>query len=278
MITRHHLALTILCSLILCSAVVPGSLLFTLVICLGAGIGTILPDIQMKKPHHIKARTVAWTMTRFSSIVCTPLMCRGYRHLAGLTIDPNDKRLTHSIFGIISLFLVPSAMILIPVSVLMDRAAIVISAAFLGGLLLGLILHLAEDLCTRKGISPFFPFSTLRISGSIRPCDGTDRRIAQFHYFDCSITGVICCFLYSGSSPGAFIMPASIAGLCACLGMMIGSSDVEIRSENERDGAPAIVHQAVMLDPISFLGTPRYSTQGLMMGVYYYHAHNTSNG
>ncbi len=60
--------------------------------------------------------------------------------------------------------------------------------------------------------------------------------------------------------------------------MMIGSSDVEIRSENERDGAPAIVHQAVMLDPISFFGTPRYSTQGLMMGVYYYHAHNASNG
>jgi membrane-bound metal-dependent hydrolase YbcI (DUF457 family) len=94
-------------------------------------------------------------------------MCRGYRQRAGLTIDPNDNRLTHSIFGIISLFLVPSAMILIPVSVLMDRAAIVISAAFLGGLPLGLILHLAEDLCTHKGISPFFPFSTRQFAGCI---------------------------------------------------------------------------------------------------------------
>ena len=278
MITRHHLVLTLLCTLILCSAVVPGSLLFTLVICLGAGIGTILPDIQMKTPHHLKARTIAWTMTRFSSIVCTPLMCRVYRHLAGLTIDSNDKRLTHSIPGIISLFLIPSAIILISVSVLMDHAAMVISAAFLGGLLLGLILHLAEDLCTRKGISPFFPFSTLRISGSIRPCDGTDRRIAQFHYFDCSITGIIFCFLNSGSSPGLFLLPASIAGLCACLGMMIGSSDVEIRYENERDGAPVIVHHQITLDPISFLGTPRYSTQGLMMGIYYYDSHDSSNG
>lgn len=273
MITRHHLALTIMCTLILCCAIVPASPVFTLVICLGAGIGTILPDIQMQRPHHVKARTVAWMITRFSSIVCTPLMCRTYQHLARFTIDKNDKRLTHSIPGILSIFLVIAAIILIPVRVMTDGAGGGIAAAFLGGILTGLILHLVEDLCTRKGISPLFPFSTKRISGSIRPCDATDRRIAQFHYFDCSMTGVILCFLYAGSSPGLFIIPACIAGTVACLGMMVWSSEVEYRSENERDGAPAIVPQQILLDPISFLGAPRYSTQGLMMGVYYYNSH-----
>lgn len=278
MITRHHLALTILCTLILSSAVVPASPVFTRIVCFGAAMGTILPDIQMKKPHRVKARTIAWMITRFSSFVCTPLMCRVYQGVAGLTIDTNDKRLTHSIPGVLAIFLILSVIVLIPVHIFADGAAWSTAAAFLGGILLGLILHLVEDLCTRKGISPLFPFSTMRISGSIRPCDVMDRRIARFHYFDCSIMGIIFCFLYSGSSPGVFIIPACTVGLCACLGMMVWSSDVEIRSENDRDGAPAIVHEQILLDPISFPGSPRYSTQGLMMGVYYYNSHYASTG
>ena len=269
MITRHHVALTIMCTLILCSALVPTSPIVILVICLGAGIGTIMPDIQMKKPHHFQIRSFAWMVTLFGSILCTPLICRIYLYLAGFAIDRKDKRLTHSIPGIVFLFAILAVLLLIPVSVFMNRAALNISAAFLGGVMIGMILHLVEDLCTRKGISPFFPFSTTRISGSIRPCDMDDRRITQFHFFDCSMAGTVLGFQYLGTWQGFSVFPLCLFGLGSCLVMMIWSSDAEIRPENDRDRAPVIT-PLVMLDPISFPGKPRYSLQGLMMGVYYF--------
>ena len=269
MITRHHVALTIICTLILCSAQVPASPIFILVICLGAALGTILPDIQMKRPRRFQIRTFAWGVTRFGSILCTPLICLVYRHLTRLTIDPCDKRVTHSVPGILCLFTILAVLLIIPVSIVSGRTTQDIVAVFLGGVLLGLILHLVEDLCTKKGISPLFPFSTTRISGSIRPCDENDRRIAQFHYFDCSMAGVILCFQCFTTWQGSSVVPICLFGLGSCLGMMVWSSDVEIRPENERDKAPVIV-PVVMLDPISFPGKPRYSTQGLMMGVYYF--------
>ncbi|MEI7649206.1 MAG: hypothetical protein WCJ47_05790 [Methanomicrobiales archaeon] len=47
MITRHHVALVILCNTILCSALVPFDPVLILVICLGACTGAIQSDIQM---------------------------------------------------------------------------------------------------------------------------------------------------------------------------------------------------------------------------------------
>jgi hypothetical protein len=269
MITRHHIALTIVCTLILCSALVPGSPVSLLVICTGAGIGTILPDIQMKKPQHFKTRTIAWMIARFTSSVCTPPMCLLYRHFTGLTYDPRDKRLTHSVPGIIFLWAIPAVILLIPAFFLMGSAAFGIPVAFLAGVMLGLILHLVEDLCTRKGITPFFPFSTTIVSGSIRPCDTTDRRIAQFHYYHCSVAGIILGFQYLGTLPAFSAMPICLFGLSSCLWMMVWSSDVGITRENYGDRTPASP-SPVLLDPVSFPGTPRYPTSGLMMGVYYF--------
>jgi hypothetical protein len=45
---------------------------------------------------------------------------------------------------------------------------------FLGRLLIDMLLHLAEDLCTRKEIAPFHPFNDISITGTIRPCDTRD--------------------------------------------------------------------------------------------------------
>ncbi|MDD1687884.1 metal-dependent hydrolase [Methanoregula sp.] len=270
MITRHHIALTILCTLILCSALVPDAPFVILMICTGAGIGAILPDIQMKKPQHFKIRTFAWMVTLFGSALCTPLLCRLYRCMTGVTFDSTDKRLTHSLFGIVFLWAVLAAILLVPVSLLSDHAALDIVALFLEGVMLGLVLHLIEDLCTRKGITPIFPISTVKIFGSIRPCDTTDRRIAQFHYYDCSVAGIFLAFQFLGTGQAFSAIPVCLLGLFACLGMMILSSDVEIIPEDLKDtlSAPPVV----MLDPVSFLGTPRYPTTGLMMGVYYYQA------
>jgi membrane-bound metal-dependent hydrolase YbcI (DUF457 family) len=271
MITRHHIALTAICTLILSSAIVPDSPFSILVICLGAGIGTILPDIQMKKPHNFQIRTLAWEVTCICSILCTPLMCRCYQYQTGLTVGTRDKRLTHSVPGIIFLWAILSVLLLTPASIFMNQAVLDTTAAFCGGMMLGLILHLIEDLCTRKGITPLFPFSTTRISGSIRPCDSIDRRIAWFHYYFCSVAGLILGFEYLGGWQELPMLPLCILGLGSCIGMMIWLSHVEITPEDPGCWVVATRH-FVPQDPISFLQTPSYPKTGLMMGVYYFDA------
>jgi hypothetical protein len=240
MITRHHVALSIICTLILCSALVPADPVLIIVICAGACTGTLLPDIQMKRPQNVQIRTVAWMVTRFSRFCFTPLICWACQALTGRTLQPVDKRLTHSVPGIVSLWAVISGVLFFPAFVLMNSASWHLPAAFLCGVMLGMVLHLLEDMCTRKGIAPLFPFSTVRVSGSIRPCDTADRRIAQFHFYDCSIAGIILGFDLLGTWQGIASVPVCLFALGSCLGMMIWSSDVHISPDETGDRAAEI--------------------------------------
>ena len=270
MITRHHVALAILCTIILCGALVPSDPVLITMICTGACIGAILPDIQMKKPQGFQIRTVAWMITRFSSILCTSVICWLYHALSGRTFHPGDKRLTHSVPGILFLGAIFAAFLLIPALIVMRSAALYLPAALLCGVILGMVLHLVEDLCTRKGITPLFPFSTTRISGSIRPCDTSDRRIAQFHFYHCSVAGIILGFQYLGNWQSASSVPVCLFALGSCLGMMIWSSDVSISSEHIIIDWAADIHTPIQLDPFLVQENASRSTSRLMMGVYYF--------
>jgi len=266
MITRHHVALTILCTLILCSVLVPSDPFPILVICAGACTGAILPDIQMKKPEGFRTRSAAWLVSRFTRIIFTPLLCRLYHALRARTCDPGDKRLTHSIPGILFLWAAFSTILLVPAFII-NSTALSLSAAFLCGTLLGLVLHLIEDMCTRKGITPLFPFSTTMVSGSIRPCDTTDQRIAQFHFYHCSVAGIIFGFQYIESWQGAASVPLCLFGIGSCLGMMIWSSDVTISHDaigELADKQPI----PVVSDPFVLRWRANHSAFGLMMGIY----------
>jgi len=268
MITRHHIALTILCALIVCSALVPSDPLLTLTICTGAVMGTILPDIQMKKPRGIQARTIAWAVSRFSSTVYTPQICRLYRSVWGHTCDPADKRLTHSVPGILSLWVVVSAFLLVPAFILAGNAGLNLAVAILCGTMLGLVLHLVEDLCTKKGITPLFPFSTTMVSGSIRPCDTTDRRIGQYHLYDCTVACIILGFQHLGPLQGIAAVPLCLFGLGSCLAMMVWSSDVRITREPVFIPA-STVPAPILSDPFVRIWRAEHPSPGLMMGVYY---------
>jgi len=248
MITRHHVALSIICTLILCSALAPADPVLIIVICTGACTGAILPDIQMKKPQGFQIRTFAWMVTRLSRFVFLPLICRAYRAIPGYPSQPGDKRLTHSVPGVISLGAVIAAFLFIPAFIFKGSVSWMLPTGFLCGVMLGMILHLVEDLCTRKGITPLFPFSNARISGSIRPCNITDRRIAQFHFYDCSVACIILGFDLLGTWHGVASVPVSVFALASCLGMMIWSSDVSISMETVGDrftGKPHRVLQEV---------------------------------
>jgi len=239
------------------------------VICTGACTGVILPDLQMKKPQGFQVRSVAWLISRFSTVVFIPLICRLYHTLWGHIIHGGDKRLTHSFPGIVCHWVIFAVFLPVPAFILMGSTSPSLPAAFLCGVMLGLVLHLIEDLCTRKGITPFFPFSTMTVSGSIRPCDTTDRRIAQFHYYSCSVAGIILGFQYLGNGRGIESLPLCLFGMGSCLGMMIWSSDVSISRESPGDPVNEI-RSPVLLDPFIVQWKASHSPSGLMMGVYYF--------
>jgi hypothetical protein len=250
--------------MILCSALLPSDPALILTIVSGALAGAVLPDIQMKRPRDAPARTIAWIVTRFATAICVPLMCRMYPALTGHEISPRDKRLTHSVPGILFVWGIAAGILFVPAAVLAGGRAASFSAAFLEGLMLGLVLHLAADLCTRKGIAPAFPFFTASISGSIRPCDTTDRRIAQFQIFHGSVAGIIMAYQYLDTGQEAVSVPVCIFALGSCLAMMIWSSDPAIT--REYTGKP--VHVPPAADPFVTSWRNEHALSGLMMGVY----------
>jgi len=229
MITRHHMALALMCALIICSSFFLSDPVLMALVIVGTCIGVLLPDIHMTRPKHFGFRKAAWLIVQFPRRICSPVLCRIYAHTRHPVMDPADKRLIHSIPGVLFVFACTCALVYIP-AYATGSAFITGSAdAFLGGVLLGMGLHMVEDLCTRKGIFPFFPFSPWTIAGSIRPCDKTDPRIAQYHIQHCTVLLVFFGLDSLGILASALFLPLSIAGLGICLGTMVYFSEVSIR-------------------------------------------------
>src|SRR5512145_2630606 len=101
MITRHHLMLGLLCSLIP-GAVIAGSDPVLASFCTGGVlIGVILPDVHMKQPKKTAPLTIAWMVVQGGRTICVPPLCIIYRKLFRIDCTTDDKRLTHSLPGMI---------------------------------------------------------------------------------------------------------------------------------------------------------------------------------
>lgn len=235
MITRHHVALAGMSSLVLLCAFAPYSLLLTIPVAFGACTGAVLPDIQMKRPPGHSPRILAFFLVRYTRRICVPVLAAVYRKVFGISVDPSDKRITHSLPGISGIFLCSGAIVCFPVIVLIPIHMGFAVLGFLAGLSGGLVLHLVGDLCTRKGITPLFPFSGTRISGTIRPCDKADCRIARYHaYHGIAMIGIPG-LAWTGSIPVPALPSLGIATLFVCTGAMVLFSDVGIDRGNEPD-------------------------------------------
>jgi len=237
MITRHHVVLALICSLIIGGAIAGFDPVLVFIMATGTVIGVLLPDIQMSRPKKTCFRTIAWHIVQAGKIACIPLMCGSYRAMLGITIEPDDKRLTHSLPGVAWYFVILAGILCAPV-LIFNLPLPVGLLVFLGGLFLGLVLHLIEDLCTRKGISVFFPFSEHRIKGSIRPCDLGDPRIRRFQIQHCSILVILFVFLATGTWPAGVLIASGFAGFSVCIGSMILQSDVRIEYGAGGNSAP----------------------------------------
>lgn len=234
MITRHHLALALMCALIVSSAFFFSNPGLMLLVTAGTCIGVLLPDIHMTRPKHFKLRSFAWLIVQFPRRICAPILCRIYAHTYHPVQDPGDKRLIHSLPGALFVFACTAALLLVPTYVIGNSFVTGEIFVFLAGVILGISLHLIEDLCTRKGIFPLFPFSAWTIAGSIRPCDRTDPRIGQYHIQHCTVLLVFFGLDSTGLLAPPMFMLLSVFGLSVCLATMIWFSDVAVRRGNRQ--------------------------------------------
>jgi hypothetical protein len=234
MITRHHVALALFSSLILCSPFLFIAPLAVFILCAGTVTGALLPDIHMTRPKKAGLRTLAWGLVQIPRKVTSVFLYRFSVSCGLIVASPADKRFTHSLFGLLFLAACADLILFIPVYLVIPPWT-GDAVLFLAGLSLGLVLHLTEDLCTRKGIFPFFPFGQEKIAGSIRPCDPADPRIAWFHVQHVLVLLVLLVLNGTGLLVPSLAFPAGVAGFAACQGIMIYSADVRIL----RDPAPA---------------------------------------
>ncbi len=234
MLTRHHVLLGLLCSFIFGSAIAVFNPSLAVLVTAGAGIGVILPDIHMKRPKKSILLTIAWGIVQAGRLICMPVMCILYSRIFNIATEPGDKRLTHSIPGIFLYFTILAGIAYVLVSLFKNDIPVSLVMGFLGGILLGMFLHLAEDLCTRKGISPFYPMNDIKIFGSIRPCDVMDNRILRFHIYHGSILFFFLVFQFAMRWSGYYPIAFGFLGISICIVSMVCQSDVRITLKENR--------------------------------------------
>lgn len=224
MITRHHLALALLTGGILCTALHGAEGSFLIMLLTGICLGAILPDIHMKRPSTIRPQTLAWCIVWIGRAAIVAILCRVYKILLGIRTNTADKRLTHSVPGIILFSLIFTVSLYAICCLVHVPGAWPLATGLSVGIFLGMAVHLVHDLCCRKGIMPWYPFSGLVIFGSIRPCDICDPRIARFHVQHVLVLVASQIVLFLNLLP-AFVT-FSFGLLCAslCLGAMVMQS------------------------------------------------------
>jgi hypothetical protein len=97
-------------------------------------------------------------------------------------------------------------------------------------LALGRVFHLDTDLCTQKGLRPFFPFSDTRVHGSIRPCNRYDNRIFRFCVQHGTIRFIVLIIQGEALLQAKSGTILCIAGTGACIVSMFFLSAIRIES------------------------------------------------
>lgn len=229
MITRHHLGLAFGSMSILYFPLFSVDPLAFAAISAGVCTGVVLPDIQMKRPRQIKALFLAWLLVQVFKKTVLNLYLFLYRRTLGMNPHAEDKRLTHSLPGLLFLTGMLGYPIILILWMFPEDPGLHQLRIFLAGIIMGLLLHFMEDICTKKGVYPFYPFSeTCRIAGSIRPCSREDPRIRLFHITLALVIIAIFLLYCTGICPDFLKWPVSIAALGSCTVLMLYLADVRI--------------------------------------------------
>lgn len=229
MITRHHISLACGSTIMMYLPLVMGNPLMLPVLVAGVGIGAVLPDIQMKKPGTFSLLYLVWFLVQIFKRSVLKIYIALCASILGFQPEADDKRLTHSIPGLLFLAGLIATTNLFAIAVFPSGPALFCMRLLSAGILIGLIFHFLEDLCTMKGLCIMYPFDeSCRIAGSIRPCNQDDNRIRHFHILTIFTIAIIIALFGSGLCPENLMWPVSIGSLLACTGMMVHRADVRI--------------------------------------------------
>lgn len=220
--------LGLLCSLIPGSVIAGSDPVLAFLLATGTLIGIILPDIHMKRPKETSLLSVAWMVVRAGRLICVPLLCRVYRGLFGIDCPTDDKRLTHSLIGVFWYSVVLSGIVFGLALPSGDPRVVLPATGFAAGLVFGLLLHLVQDACTKKGIFPLYPFTETRLTGSIRPCDVMDRRITGFHVYHSTVLFFFMLIQSAATVPVYSMVGFGIFSLGLCNVTMVWQSETRI--------------------------------------------------
>jgi len=178
MLSKHHIELSIFSTIILFDWLIIHDVTFFLVILFGVFIGSLIPDTDIPKSKMDYMEGVAGFFGLLSKVILNPVVAKIFEILLKKPIDQGHRGITHSVYGILVYCLVIEATGLLILGLLRMWGPITnLFSLFVFGLFFGGILHLAEDACTRSGISPFYPLSgDKKYSGTISTFDFNDKR------------------------------------------------------------------------------------------------------
>jgi hypothetical protein len=226
--------LVLICSMIVSSVIVRVDLVAAVMVTAGAGAGAILPDVQMKRPKNSPLRKIAWGIVQAGRYICMPIISTVFQRFFNTPAESNDKRLTHSVIGAFLYFSILAAIALCPIILFPAKVPVLPIMALIAGLLVGIGLHLTEDMCCRRGILPFYPFSSVMIYGSIRPCDILDPRILGFHIYHGIILFFFMILIDAINLPVTVMLSCSLAAVGICVTSMCWQAEVRTGYQEKR--------------------------------------------
>lgn len=182
MLSKNHIELSIFSAILLFSWLIIHDAMFLFFICVGVFVGSLIPDTDIPKSRMDSMEGIAGFFALLSKIILNPLVAKIFGFFLKRPIDQGHRGITHTVYGILAYCVVIECLGL-PVLWLIGFWGIITTlfSLFVFGLFFGGILHLAEDACTKSGITPFYPFnSNTKYSGSISTFDFKDPRPLYF--------------------------------------------------------------------------------------------------
>lgn len=236
MLGRDHLLLTLATvSLVLAPlfAAYPAIVLVALV---GTAIGSLIPDADAEDAaiFHTRVRGVRGNVGKAINAIGLLYPAFGYvtRYLIykpavrvyddyvfrGIAIEERHRGFLHSLLGISTATVVTGAYLVVVLAVL-GLLSVALLGVFLLAYLVGALLHLLEDSCTRSGIQWHYPFRTWRVRGTLRTSPKVRDALPQ-RAFLLVLAGVaVVLFLIPPSYPA--VPPALFAALGALIGALL---------------------------------------------------------
>jgi len=182
MLSKNHIELSIFSAILLFGWLIIHDAVLLFFIGVGVFVGSLIPDTDIPKSKMDSMEGIAGLFALLSKVILNPLVARIFGFLLKRPIDQGHRGITHSVYGILAYCIVIEGLGL-PILWLIGFWGIIstLFSLFVFGLFFGGILHLAEDACTKSGITPFYPFNSNRkYSGTISTFDFKDPRPLYF--------------------------------------------------------------------------------------------------